>query len=238
MKITGNTVFISGGSAGIGFAIAEKLSGTGNRVIINGRNGGRLQEAVKKLGGNVAALEGDISRFEERIRLADLLKKDYPETNMIINNAGLGYAYLLGANAHAYEKARDEMNTNYLSVIHFTELLLPHLLGKECSAIVNMSSIAAFGTDKHVPTYCATKAALHSYTTSLRDSLKDKSNLQIYEVFPPLVNTRFSADIGGETGISPSEVADELFSALEDDRLNVPVGETKRFFKTSKQSEG
>lgn len=234
MKTTGNTVFISGGSAGIGFAIAEKLSTEGNRVIINGRNGERLQNAVKKIGGNVIALEGDISRFEERVRIADLLKMDYPETNIIINNAGLGYAYLLGVNAHAYEKARDEMNTNYLSVIHFTELLLPLLLKQENAAIVNMSSIAAFGTDRHIPTYCATKAALHSYTTSLRDTLEDKPNLQVYEVFPPLVNTRFSADIGGEAGIPPSEVADELFSALGNDRLNVPVGETKRFFKPSK----
>lgn len=234
MRTTGNTIFISGGSAGIGFAIAEKLSAEDNRVIINGRNGERLRKAVKELGGNSVAIEGDISQFEERIRIADLLRKDYPKTNIIINNAGLGYAYLLGVNAHAYEKARDEMNTNYLSVIHFTELLLPHLLEKESAAIINMSSITAFGTDRHVPTYCATKAALHSYTTSLRDTLKDKPNLQIYEVFPPLVNTRFSADIGGEAGISPSEVADELLSAIEKDRLNVPVGETKRFFATSK----
>lgn len=206
----------------------------GNRVIINGRNGDRLREAVKKLGDNVVAVEGDISLFEERVRLADLLKEEYPDTNIIINNAGLGYAYLLGINARAYEKARDEMNTNYLSVIHFTELLLPHLSDKESAAIVNMSSIAAFGTDKHVPTYCATKAALHSYTTSLRETLEDMTNLQIYEVFPPLVNTRFSAEIGGKTGIPPSEVADELFYALKNNQFNVPVGKTKHFFETSK----
>lgn len=234
MQITGNTIFISGGSAGIGLTIAKKLSAEGNRIIINGRNGERLLEAVREIGNNVVAVEGDISQFEERIRLAHLLKADYPETNIIINNAGLGHSYLLGVNAHAYEKARDEMNTNYLSVVHFTELLLPHLLDKENAAIVNMSSIAAFGTDKHVPTYCATKAALHSYTISLRDTLEDRTNLQIYEVFPPLVNTRFSADIGGEAGIPPSEVADELFSALKNDQLNIPVGETKRFFEISK----
>lgn len=231
MKTTGNTIFISGGSAGIGLALAKKLSENGNRVIINGRNPGRLQEAVGKLGNAAVALEGDISKSEERVRIAGLLMKEYPETNVIINNAGLGYVYLLGVEAHAYEKAAAEMNTNYLSVVHFTELLLPHLLKKEESAIINISSVAAFGTDKHVPTYCATKAALHSYTMALRDTLEGQKNVQVYEVFPPLVNTQFSAAIGGASGIAPAEVADELWQALGRNQLNVPVGEVKRYYK-------
>ncbi len=84
------------------------------------------------------------------------------------------------------------MTTNYVSIIHFTELLLPHLIGKENAAIINVSSIAALRANKYIPTYAASKAALHSYTQSLRDTFSDYPALRIFEVYPPLVNTEFS----------------------------------------------
>jgi len=127
MKTTGNTVFISGGSAGIGLAIAKKLSAAGNKIIINGRNEERLQNALKQL-DNAIAIQGDLSIEADRIAIAKQLKENYPETNIIINNAGAAFSYLLNETLNAHEKAAIEMNTNYFSVIHFTELLLPHLL--------------------------------------------------------------------------------------------------------------
>lgn len=78
-----------------------------------------------------------------------------------------------------------------------------------------------------MPTYSASKAALHSYTQGLRDTFADNDKLNVYEVYPPLVNTEFSAEIGGANGIPASEVADELFLALEKDQFEVPVGDTK-----------
>lgn len=230
MKTTGNTVFISGGSAGIGLAIAKKLSAAGNKIIINGRNEERLQNALQQL-DNTVAIQGDLSIEADRIRIAKELKENYPEVNVIINNAGAAFSYLLNETLNAHEKAAIEMNTNYLSVIHFTELLLPHLIQKEEAAVVNVSSIAVFGSHKLVPTYGATKAALHSYTVALRDTYEGEKNLQIYEIYPPLVNTEFSAEIGGASGIPPEEVADELFLALEKNQFDVPVGDSKQFFK-------
>lgn len=230
MKTTGNTVFISGGSAGIGLAIAKKLNDAGNRIIINGRNEERLQSALKQL-DNAVALQGDLSIEADRIRIAKQLQENYPEVNIIINNAGSAFSYLLNETLNAHEKAAIEMNTNYLSVIHFTELLLPHLLQKAVAAVVNVSSIAVFGSHKLVPTYGATKAALHSYTVALRYTYEEEKNLQIYEVYPPLVNTEFSAEIGGANGIPPEEVADELFLAFEKKQFDVPVGDSKQFFK-------
>ena len=230
MKTTGNTVFISGGSAGIGLAIAKKLDAAGNKIIINGRSEERLQNALKQL-DNAVALQGDLSLETDRIRIAEQLKQDYPEVNVIINNAGAAFTYLLSETLNAHEKAAIEMNTNYLSVIHFTELLLPHLIQKTEAAVVNVSSIAVFGSHKLLPTYGATKAALHSYTVVLRNTYEEEKNLQIYEVYPPLVNTEFSAEIGGENGIPPQEVADELFLALKNNQYDVPVGDTKQFFK-------
>lgn len=230
MKTTGNTIFISGGSAGIGLAIAKKLSAAGNRIIINGRNEERLQKALTSL-DNTVAIQGDLSVEADRIRIAEELKTNYPEVNIIINNAGSAFGYLLSETTNAHEKATIEMNTNYFSVIHFTELMLPHLLEKSEAAIANVSSIAVFGSHKFLPTYGATKAALHSYTVALRDTYEEQKNIQIYEIYPPLVNTEFSAEIGGANGIPPSEVADEFFIALEKNQFDVPVGDTKQFFK-------
>ena len=148
---------------------------------------------------------------------------------MIINNAGAAFGYLLSETTNAHKKAEIEMNTNYLAIIHFTELMLPHLLTKDVAAIVNVSSLAVFGSHKFLPTYGATKAALHSYTVALRMTYEDTKNLQVYEIYPPLVNTAFSAEIGGENGIPPEEVADEFLIALENNQFEVPVGETKKY---------
>lgn len=228
MKTTGNTIFISGGSAGIGLAIAKKFSAAGNKIIINGRNEERLQNALKQL-DNAIAIQGDLSVKADRLKIAEELKSKYPELNIIINNAGAAFMNDLSDNGNnAAEKAYEEINTNYISVIDFTALALPLLLEQEEAAIVNVSSIAVFRSNKYLPTYSASKAALHSYTQGLRDTFSENKNLNVYELYPPLVNTEFSAEIGGANGIPPSQVADELFFALKENQFEVPVGDTKR----------
>lgn len=235
MKTTGNTVFISGGSAGIGLAIAKKLSAEGNRVIINGRSAERLQKALSEL-DNAVAIQGDLSLEADRVRIAHELADQYPDVNIVVNNAGAAFMNNLGDSANnAAEKAYQEINTNYLSIIHFISLMLPRLLKQEDAAIVNITSIAVFRGNKYLPTYSASKAALHSYTQGLRDTFADNNKLSVYEVYPPLVNTEFSAEIGGANGIPASEVADELFRALEKNQLEVPVGETKRIHQLVEQ---
>jgi len=229
MKTSGNTVFISGGSAGIGLAIAKKLSAAGNRIIINGRNEERLKNALIELDHSAVAIQGDLSVESDRIRIATELKSNYPDVNIIINNAGSAFMNPLDdLSNNAAEKAYQEINTNYISIIHFTSLLLPQLLQQEEAAIVNVSSIAVFRSNKYLPTYSASKAALHSYTQGLRDTFAENERLNVYEVYPPLVNTEFSVEIGGANGIPPSEVADELFIALEKNQFEVPVGDTKK----------
>jgi uncharacterized oxidoreductase len=228
MKTSSNTVFISGGSAGIGLAIAKKLSAAGNKVIINGRSEERLQNALKEL-DNAVAIQGDLSIEADRIRIASELAAQHPELNLIINNAGAAFINDLNDSSNnAAEKASQEMNTNYISVIHFTSLVLPQLLQQHEAAIVNVSSIAAFRSSKYLPTYSASKAALHSYTQGLRDTFAENEKLHVYEVYPPLVNTEFSAEIGGANGIPASEVADEFFAALALNHFEVPVGDAKK----------
>lgn len=227
MKTTGNTVFISGGSAGIGLSIAKKLSKSGNKVIINGRNEERLEKALLELDAAVA-IKGDLSVQTDRERIAKELADEYPNMNIVINNAGAAFPNDLGdPNNNPVQQAYEEINTNYLSVIHFTSLILPQLLEKEDAAIVNISSVAAYRVNRSLPTYSASKAALHSYTRALRDTFMDNDKLNVYEVYPPLVNTELTAEIGGAKGIAPEEVAEELFLALGKNQFEVPVGDAK-----------
>lgn len=228
MQTTGNTVFITGGSAGIGLAIAKKLITEGNHIIINGRNKERLDNALKELSGAVG-IQGDFAVEADRIRMAEELKNNHQEVNVIVNNAGAAFGYLLSEEINAVEKAQSEMSVNYFAIIHFNELMIPHLLQKDEAAIVNISSLAVYGSHKFLPTYGATKAALHSYTVALRYTYEEQKNLQIYEVYPPLTNTKFSSYIGGANGIPASEVAEELFLGLEKNQFDIPVGEVKKY---------
>ncbi|HEY1054567.1 MAG TPA: SDR family NAD(P)-dependent oxidoreductase [Emticicia sp.] len=229
MKTTQNTILVTGGSAGIGFEIARLFSQQGNHVIIVGRDGDRLAKAAAKL-QNVTPLVGDVSKEEDVEVLVKILYKDFPNLNVIVNNAGSAFLNNLLETDQAFEKAQTEMLTNYLSIIRLNEKLLPLLTQQEEAAIVNVSSIVAFAPNHVLSTYGASKAALHSYTQSLRLYLT-KTPVKVFELMPPLVNTDFSQVIGGANGISPAVVAEDLLNAFETDTYEIHVGRTAEFYK-------
>ena len=231
MKSSNNTILITGGSTGIGFALAKLFSSRGNRIIITGRNEQRLKTAVAQL-QNTTAIAGDVSDPADVTRLVDILRRDHPELNIVINNAGKAFFYDLAAeDADAARKAGEEMLTNYLSVIRLNEQLLPLLKQQPEAAIVNVSSIVAFVPGARLATYAASKAALHSYTLSLRHKLAQSSDVKVFELMPPLVDTEFSAEIGGHNGIAPSAVAEALVEALERDEYEIRVGRTEDIYR-------
>lgn len=233
MKTTNNTILITGGSAGIGFETAKLFLEAGNQVIITGRNQKRLDEALAKLPG-ATGIVGDISKKEDTAALVNTLKKDFPNLNIVVNNAGQAHINSLINNDKLFENAEDEMLTNYLSVIRLNEQLHPLLLQQEEAAIVNVSSIVAIVPGK-IATYSATKAALHSYTLALRVKLSD-TNIKVFELMPPLVNTDFSKEIGGSEGIHPSEVANDLLNAIKDNTYEIHVGNTQYIYDLYLQS--
>lgn len=226
MKTNGNTILITGGSAGIGFELAKQFSQLGNKVLITGRNADKLKQAAAQL-ENVIPIAGDVTNPESTDRLVAQIKQEHPELNLVINNAGYADVYELDAEASAFSKASQEMQTNYLSIVGLTEKLLPTLLKNENSSIVNVTSIVAYYPQKMLPTYTASKSALKAYTDVLRETFENRLN--VFELIPPLVNTAFSKEIGGENGIPPKEVADELILALEKNQWLVPVGMSKEF---------
>lgn len=229
MNTSNNTILISGGSAGIGFELAKLLSEKGNTVIITGRNKERLLQAAASLKG-VTPIVADVSKKDDVERLVQQVYTDFPQLNMVINNAGRALVYDLATeNIQAFEKAADEMLTNYLSVIRLNEKLLPLLKKQESAAIVNVSSVVAF-VPGSLATYSASKAALHSYTQSLRLALQD-TPVAVFELMPPLVDTEFSAPIGGKNGISPQAVAEQFLQAWEQDQWEIRVGKTEDMYR-------
>lgn len=235
MKTTQNTVLIIGGTAGIGLEIVKQLTALNNHVIVTGRNKERLDSALAGL-KNITAIPFDVSKANEVDNLVERISKDFPNLNMVINNAGRAILYnLADENQDAFSNAEDEMLTNYLSIIRINQKLLPILKAQSEAAIVNVSSVVAYVPGITLPTYAASKAALHSYTTSLRLSLEDTS-VKVFELMPPLVDTEFSKEIGGQNGIKPSVVADEFIAALAKDEFEIRVGDTAKIYELYRQS--
>src|SRR5207253_1203161 len=149
----------------------------GNKVIITGRNQAKLAEAAIKL-SNVTTIPSDITKEQDVNELVKTLKSNYPDLNMVVNNAGNAFLYDLSSSQNTYAMAEAEMNTNYLSVIRLNEQLLPILKTQHEAAIINVSSIVAF-VPGSLATYSASKAALHSYTQSLRIAL-ERSSVKVF----------------------------------------------------------
>jgi len=235
MNLTNNTILISGGTAGIGFEIAKLLTEKGNHVIITGRDQKRLDEAAAKL-ANVTGILFDTTKEADVDRLINRINTDFPTLNVVINNAGRAYTYDITAGEKSWEKAGDEMETNYISLIRLTEKLLPQLLKQEAAALINVSSVTAIAPGLNVPTYSASKAAVHSYTEVLRLALKN-TNVKVFELMPPLVNTEFSKEIGGEeNGIPALQVAVEFAEAFGNDTYEIHVGATAQIFALARTS--
>jgi uncharacterized oxidoreductase len=235
MKTTQNTVLITGGSAGIGLEIARQFAARGNNVIITGRDEARLERAAAQIPG-ATTIASDVTDAADVDRLVQRLHAGFPDLNVVINNAGRAFVHLLSDERGAYEKADEEMRTNYLSIVRMNEALMPLLSKQKEAAIVNVSSIVSFVPNHVVPTYAASKAALHSYTLSLRLALAKTTTIKVFELMPPLVNTDFSQAIGGANGIPPATVADALISAFEKDEYEIHVGNTAYIYALSRSS--
>ena len=232
MKASKNTVLITGGSAGIGYELAKLFLEKGNQVIITGRNKERLAYAASQLPG-IIAIRSDVANADQQDELVEKIYNEFPSLNVVINNAGRALLYdVTAADANAFNKAQEEMLTNYLSVVRLNEHLLPLLRKQEDAAIVNVSSIVALVPGSLVG-YSASKAALHSYTRSLRVALEDVPSIKVFELMPPLVNTEFSKEIGGANGISPKIVADEFFESFTNDIYEIHVGQTEQLYQLS-----
>jgi uncharacterized oxidoreductase len=187
MKSSGNTILITGGTSGIGRELAHQFHELGNKVIIAGRRQAMLDEVTAAHPG----MAGYLLDVEDAREIRDFAAKvvaDHPDLNVLLSNAGIMKAEDLTAETVDVAVAEATITTNLLAPIRLTSALLPHLRRRPRATIINVSSGLAFVPLVSTPTYNATKAAIHSYTISLRRQLQG-SSVEVLELIPPAVQT-------------------------------------------------
>ncbi|MGX9133233.1 SDR family oxidoreductase [Rummeliibacillus sp. JY-2-4R] len=234
MKLSGNTILITGGSAGIGLAFAERFIKAGNKVIVIGRRENVLENAKEKFPDLITHV-CDLSSESERVSLFDWVTENHPEVNVLVNNAGIQQRFnILKADAkNNWSYFDNEITTNIEAPFHLSMLFAPFFASKEAAAIINITSGLAFTPLVIAPIYSATKAAFHSFTMSLRHQFSDTS-VEVIEVAPPAVNT----DLGG-TGLHTNgepvdEFADGIFKGLEEGKQEIGYGSSQERLRMSR----
>jgi uncharacterized oxidoreductase len=190
MQMTGNTILITGGGSGIGRALAEAFHAHGNQIIIAGRRQELLKEVTAANPGMKSAVL-DIGNAQAVKTFAEQLKADFPSLNAVIQNAGIMKSESLKDGT--LEDAELTLATNLLGPMRLNAALLPFLMAQPRATIMTVSSGLAFVPLAMTPTYSATKAAIHSYTQSLRYQLRDTS-VQVIELIPPYVQTHLQGE--------------------------------------------
>jgi uncharacterized oxidoreductase len=205
MNLTGNTILITGGGSGIGLGLAREFHQRGNTVIIAGRRQSTL-DAATAVNPGMKSIVLDTADPASITSVATTLTREYPTLNAVLNNAGIMRPENIQGGAT--DDADAIIATNLLGPIRLTAALMPHLLKQTSATILNVSSGLAFVPLAMTPTYCATKAAIHSYTQSLRYQLKDTS-IKVLEIIPPWVAT----ELMGETPTDPRAMPLDAFIA-------------------------
>ncbi|MCC3506329.1 MULTISPECIES: SDR family oxidoreductase [unclassified Microcoleus] len=223
MKTAQHTVLITGGTSGIGLALAKRFLTEGNAVIVTGTNAQKA-EAVKR---ELPLLTVELTDMRDRQALEKLVYR-HPAVNILINNAGIQYNYDFADAAISPAQIATELDINLLSPLHLTKLLLPQLLSHPTAAIINVSSGLGIVPKQSTPVYCASKAALHSFTKALRWQLEGTS-VRVFEMIPPIVDTAMTQG-RGRGKITPEALAEEFWRDFSHDRYEMRIGKTKLLF--------
>lgn len=238
MKLSGNTILITGGATGIGYALAEKFVGAGSKVIICGRRRSKLQSAISQL-PSIHVTQCDVAVEAERKNLLRWVRSRFPDLNVLVNNAGIQrQVNFASPNISRFLRAKDdEVTINLASQIRLCALFAPRLMKRETAAILNVSSGLAFVPIASMPIYCATKAAIHSFTISLRHQLRSTC-IRVFEAVPPTTDTELDASFAGAEeqayrGISPREVAEAIVAGLEANVEEILIGEAQGLYQAA-----
>src|SRR5437762_2797142 len=228
MNLTGRTILITGGAAGIGLAFALKFLELGNEVIVTGRRQAVLDD-VKTKYPKLHTIQSDVGNPGQITALAARVKADFPKLDVLMNNAGIMLYKNLKASVTDLAGLMTEMNINVGGVIGMTSAFIDMLTANK-GTVINVSSALAFVPLPAAPIYSATKAAIHSYTQSLRFQLEE-TGVEVIELMPPAVKTDLAADItegNGVTVITTDELVKQSFASLKAGALEIRPGQAKQ----------
>lgn len=224
MKLSGNTIFITGGGSGIGRALAEALHQRGNKVIIAGRRKENLAATIAANPG-MSSVALDITDAQDVVRVAATLIKDHPDLNVLINNAGIMQIDDAGSQIDD-DLITATIATNLAGPIRLTGALIEHLKGQPAATILMVSSVLGFTPMAMTAVYSSTKAAMHSYAQSLRFKLRH-SSVRVREVIPPWVRTDLLNSREEPRAMPLDAFIEETMQALATDADEVMVARAK-----------
>ena len=226
MKLTGRTILITGGSAGIGLAFALKFLELGNEVIVTGRRQATLDE-VKAKPPRLHIIQSDAADTAQIAALAARVKVEFPKLDVLMNNAGILLYKNLKATASDLDGLMAEMNINVGGVLRTMSAFVGILTANK-GTVINVSSGLAFVPLPPAPIYSATKAAIHSYTQSLRFQLEE-TGVEVIELMPPAVKTDLTAALseGGASLMTTDELVKQSFASLKAGALEIRPGQSK-----------
>ncbi len=220
MKLSGRTVFITGGTSGIGLGLAKAFRLSKSRVIVCGRNKEKLS-AVSERSPDITTLPCDVGDARQRQDLAQEVLRRFPDLDILVNNAGIQRYIDLKKGYTELKAGEDEIAINLVSTVELTALFIGHLMQKPSAAIINVSSGLGFMPMLSTPVYSATKAAIHAYTLVLRQQLINTS-VKVVEIVPPMVDTDLNKE-GRDAaqvkfrGISVAEYIPTIINGLQND---------------------
>ena len=220
MRLTGNTVFITGGGSGIGRALAEQLHRRGNKVIVGGRRKEHLSKTIEANPG-MESLAIDVTSPQSVAEAIRYLLTNHPSLNVLINNAGV-MQIDNAATAIDEDLLVSTVETNLIGTIRLTGSLIEHLKGQPSATVMIVSSVLGFTPMAMTSVYCSTKAALHSYAQSLRFKLR-KTPVRVLEVIPPWVRTELLNSSEEPRAMPLAEFIEGTMKALETDADEIMV---------------
>jgi uncharacterized oxidoreductase len=224
MKLTDNTILITGGSSGIGLALAQSFYELGNKIIIAARDIEKLN-AVKKQFPKIDVIECDLTKQTDIDKLVVFMEQQHPNLNILFNNAAIQYNYQFLTEQNIVNKVDYEVSANLTSTIKLCGLFLPTLLKNTNAAIVNVSSGLAISPKKSAPVYCGTKAAIHNFTKAFRYQMEG-TTVKVFEILPPIVETPMTEG-RGKNKITPEQLVKEFMRDFKNNKEESYIGKTK-----------
>jgi uncharacterized oxidoreductase len=230
VKMSNNTVLITGGGSGIGLELARMLARQGNWVLICGRNPEKLERAQREIEG-LEIRACDLALARDRETLSAWVLDRFADLNILVNNAGIAQQLDLTGDQFSLEAIARELATDLQAPVDLTLRLLPHLRRQKQAAIINVTTGLVYSPDASTPIYSSAKAGLHAWTGALRFQLR-RSGIKVFEVLPPIVATEMIKGLGIEIkdAVPPAQVAEAIVKGVAEDVSEIRVGATKSLY--------